>query len=372
VTTPEALALPGVLYEQAARFQAELDALLEGPASRLALAHVQAYQAALGDYAALLDKIEVARKAGEDVTPAWLYQRARLDAALAGTRAEIIRFSAYASAEVRAVQAAALQAGAAHAATMGRTAVDQAGLEASFVAYDPAPLEALVGFLADGSPLDELLSNLAGDTTDALRSTLVRGVALGKGVPWMRRRVRQGLDLSGWRAETILRTEAHRAYREAQRRTYLANLDVLAGWVWTATLDDRLCPACLAMDGTLHPLTAILDGHPRCRCAMIPRTKTWEELLGPDFADVADSRPPVRNGKVWLEAQPVTVQQRVLGPAKWRAWRSGRITLDEVVARTFDPAWGTMRRERSLLEITQGRNANYADAPGAVPLHLPR
>ncbi len=50
------------------------------------------------------------------------------------------------------------------------------------------------------------------------------------------------------------------------------------------------------------------------------------------------------------------VQIKILGPAKWAAWKDGKVTLDEhpltgIVGRRHDPVWGSMRYERSLREI---------------------
>ncbi|MEO1959884.1 MAG: phage minor head protein, partial [Paracoccus sp. (in: a-proteobacteria)] len=174
----------------------------------------------------------------------------------------------------------------------------------------------------------------------------------------------QALGLSHSRATTIMRTESLRAYRHASRATYLANQDVLDGRVWNAHLDARTCVACALMDGTVHAIDATLDGHPRCRCAMIPRTKSWEDL---GVKGVADTRPPVRSGKAWLESQPAHVQRAMMGRAKFNAWAAGQIDLDDMVARTYSPQWGTMRSERSLKAILEDRNPNYFDAPATPP-----
>ncbi len=52
------------------------------------------------------------------------------------------------------------------------------------------------------------------------------------------------------RALRISRTEMLRAYREATRRNYQANGDIVAGWRWLCAKQARTCAACLAMDGT--------------------------------------------------------------------------------------------------------------------------
>jgi len=195
------------------------------------------------------------------------------------------------------------------------------------------------------------------DATAEARRVLTRGVATGKSTDWMARRLAQALDVPRWRAETIARTEVQRVYREVTRAEFLAQADTLAGWVWTAALDARTCPACMVMHGTLHPLSATLDGHPRCRCAMVPKAKSWADLGIEGLDDLDDDG--TETGADWFARQPEATQAAILGPAKYRAWRAGEIALDDLVARTEDPAWGTMRRERSLREIREGRHPDH-------------
>lgn len=368
MTTPTGvLHPPGALYEQAAQFGADLATMQQAAADQMLAAHAQAYAQIRTEYDALLAKVAAAQDAGKPQSPAWLYQRARLKEALATTKVEIARYADAASDTAKQAQWAAVQASVKHAAKMSQQAIQQTGIATSFVTLNPANLEHLVGFLHDGTPLDLLFASMAAETSEQIRSALLRGMALGKGVDWMSRQVDQALDVPRWRAETIMRTESQRVYRSVARQTYQANSGVLTGWTWVATLDARVCPCCLIMDGTEHPVTATLDGHPRCRCAMVPRTKTYDEILGLPAGTTPDSRPPVRSGKQWLEGQSAGMQRALLGAGKWKAWKNGKITLDDVVGRTHDQQWGTMRRERSLREIDLGLHANWDDQPPPPP-----
>lgn len=365
--TTAALSPPGALYEQAAQFGSDLAAMQTAAADQMLAAHAQVYAQVRVEYDALIQKVAEAQAANKPTSPAWLYQKARLKEALGTTKVEIARFAAEASAQAKQAQYAAVQASVKHAAKMGQQAVQQAGVNASFLTINPENLEHLVGFLQDGSPLDHLFASMGAETAEQIRSALVRGIILGKGPAWMTRQVETALDVPRWRAETIMRTESQRVYRSVARSTYMANAGVLTGWTWVATLDGRVCPACLIMDGTEHPVTALLDGHPRCRCAMVPRTKTYDEILGDPPGTTPDSRPPVRSGKAWLEGQSANVQRAMLGAGKWKAWKAGKITLDDMVGRSHSDQWGTMRRERSLREISEGLYENYPDTPPPPP-----
>lgn len=345
----------GRIYEMAAQFQRELRLSQSAAQDQMLASWSRTYEVVRGEYQALLDGIAAEHEAGRPVRPSWLYQQERLANAEATAQAEVARYAREAQNATLSAEDAAVKASARHHAALGEEALSQANLAASFVQVNPDNLRHLVGTLSDGSPLAELFGGMAAEVSAQARDALLQGIALGKGPAWMARQVAPALDMPRHRAVTIMRTETQRVYREAARETYEANADVLTGWVWTATLTARTCPACISMHGTLHPVTETLDGHPRCRCAMVPRTPSWADL---GVEGVEDTRPPLESGKDWLEAQPVATQKAILGQGKWAAWKSGEIDLDDVVARTHSPDWGSMRRERSLVEIREGRNAN--------------
>ncbi|MCL5957851.1 MAG: phage head morphogenesis protein [Chloroflexi bacterium] len=128
-----------------------------------------------------------------------------------------------------------------------------------------------------------------------VRKALLAGLATGQPQTVIARAVRQALGGNLVRALTIARTEMLRSYREASRQTYLANSDVVNGWIWHAVLSTRTCAACWAMNGTLHKLNERLDDHVRGRCAMMPVTRTWQEL---GFENVPETRMPIQRGAI--------------------------------------------------------------------------
>lgn len=369
---PQHKAQWGSLYEQATQYAQDLEAGQAHAADQLVAAWTQGYWRIRADIDALTAKIAAAKAQGTPMSAAWGYQADRLKQVLATTKTEMAKYAQFATGVTTAQQQAAIAAALKHAEKLGKAAVAEAlpGLTASFAQVNPKVLEAGVGFLSDGTPLADLLTTtMPAQAAENVRSALIQGLATGASQDVMVRLATQALGVSHTRAVTIMRTESLRAYRHATRSTYLANQHLLEGWVWHANLDARCCVACVLMDGTVHPVDAILDGHPRCRCAMLPRTKTWQQITG---QDLPDTRPPLRSGKQWLEAQPPHVQRALMGPAKFTAWTDGQITLDDMVGRTYDPKWGTMRSERSLLAIQEDRNGNWFDTaatpgPAATP-----
>lgn len=138
------------------------------------------------------------------------------------------------------------------------------------------------------------------------------------------------------RALTIARTEILDAYRAAAYQQHTANDDVLAGWVWTAKLDLDTCPACIAMHGTVHPLTEQGPlGHPNCRCARTPKTRSWAELGFDGMTEPADL---IGTGEEWFWGLGEPDQLAIMGGARLDALRSG-VPFADLATLRHNPGW---------------------------------
>jgi SPP1 gp7 family putative phage head morphogenesis protein len=120
-------------------------------------------------------------------------------------------------------------------------------------------------------------------TLDKLKGSLFEGWEAGESVPDLMNRVRdlyEEFDRS--RAEMIARSESIRASAKGALETYKAS-GVIDRTIWVATPDERLCPQCEILDGTVLELEGAFfsttygdkkgDGppaHPNCRCALAP------------------------------------------------------------------------------------------------------
>jgi hypothetical protein len=128
------------------------------------------------------------------------------------------------------------------------------------------------------------------------------------------------------------------AYREANRATYIANQQYLAGWVWHANLnDDRTCMSCIAMHGTVHPLDEPLDDHHNGRCAPIPLVIGREN--------------PVESGVDWFENLSEAEQRSRMGAKFFEAWQDGKFKLADMPGQYDDDVYGQMRRSRTLQDL---------------------
>ena len=146
---------------------------------------------------------------------------------------------------------------------------------------DPGQVDAIVTRAAE--QITKLSYPLSSQATAAMKRELVRGMLVGANPRETARRMvaRSGRMFNGGltRALTIARTEQMDAHRAAAQLSEEANTDVLAGWIWVCAVSARTCPACWGMHGSEHPLTDPGPlGHQNCRCARVPKTKSWRDL----------------------------------------------------------------------------------------------
>lgn len=192
---------------------------------------------------------------------------------------------------------------------------------------------------------------LPSDQLAVIRTALIRGVAMGENpnevAKAMYKLLRKSFDGGLARLKTIARTEMLDAYRDADLLTRDLNKDVLKGWRWTATLSDRTCPACLALDGTIYPYDEPGPlGHQNCRCTAVPVTKTWAEL-GFRHRELPDA---IQTGREWVESQPAKVQQQILGAERYLRVKNGTLSWNDIPKRISTPGWRDSFVTRSLLD----------------------
>ena len=344
------------LYAIADRFRAELLRRERQAASELVHAYGAAWQRIKRSLEDLGEQITLAQQRGEEVSPAWLLQYDRLQTLQRQVEAEIGAFTAFAEGRIRAGQYWAVQEAQEEAEQLVRAGLGEPppGVSFTFARLPAGAVQDLVGVLQDGSPLRELLDELGPEASRAVRQALLTGVATGQHPTMIARQVRQELGGNLVRALTIARTEVLRAYRESSRRAYDANSDVVRGWVWHSAANTRTCAFCWSMHGTIHSVDERMATHPRCRCTMVPVTRSWQDL-GFD-APAAAITPAV--GTDLFEQLPEAQKRSILGPAKFAAYQEGAITLEDLRGFRRDPRWGLVGFERSLAAIRAGKGVD--------------
>lgn len=298
----------------------------------------------------LAEAAEAARAEGKVVGESWLVRQARYEQLLAEIEQRLGQLALRAPVEVLQREAIADMQGtvreAVEAGLAGGPADVRRSLIANWFTLPVAATEELIGNTAQGRPLRTLLEDIAPATRHSAETVLQSGIARGQNPRIVAREMERVTSASYTRLETITRTEMLRAQRQAASRLMVANSQVVQGWTWVCALDQRSCSACIAMHGSEHPPGEVLDDHPRGRCGMAPKTRPWSELGYPEGRDLA----PMQTGPEWFDTLSRAEQDRVLGAAKAEAIRSGEVGWPDLVKRTTNPAWGSMRREASMRE----------------------
>ncbi|GAB2762490.1 phage minor head protein [Nocardioides pakistanensis] len=182
---------------------------------------------------------------------------------------------------------------------------------------------------------------LSAEAYDAVRRELIRGVTSGSNPRETARRIvaraEGGFNGGLTRALVISRTETLDAHRAAAAVGQAQHTDVLAGWVWTAALSARTCPACFAQHGTTHPLTEPGPlGHQQCRCSRVPVTRSWADLGFPELEEPESLLP---DAEAYFDGLPAADQKTILGTRRYDAWVAGEFPMSSWAVRRTTPGW---------------------------------
>ncbi len=183
-----------------------------------------------------------------------------------------------------------------------------------------------------------------GLTTDEIVRTL-RGTRAGD--------FEDGL-LSGSNVDQLramVRTAAAHASATTRAETF-ADLGV-DQYQFVATLDSKTSIICAANDGKVFemgkgPMPPL---HPNCRSSIVP----WTGNEVGNRASVDGPVPASTTFPEWLEGQPRSVQDEMLGPTRAAAWRAGDLTFAQMVGKDLQPL--SIDRLRQLDRIPDPEDA---------------
>jgi len=184
----------------------------------------------------------------------------------------------------------------------------------------------------------------AGEGIDKLRKRIGGGVIDGAQVPGIMKAAKHN-------AEALGRTAVNKITNEARLRTFEANDDVVKGVKQVSTLDNRTSVICAAYSNKqwslpdytpIAPTTLPFNGGPprhfNCRSTLVPILKSWEEL-GLPFKELTPTTRASMDGQVpadttfdaFLKKKGTAFQDKLLGPVRARLWRSGKISLQQML-----------------------------------------
>lgn len=213
------------------------------------------------------------REAGEYIDSAAAVARA--EQTVVGIDALMAQRADWATSEVLSMRKEAWTQGVADIEfAAGRLPADvQASMQGSFGQAFPEAAFSAVEHPVLGVAPDAMFNGVRAGTTQNMRNVLVNAVIRGESVQETGRRLSDAMDLSVAAGERIARTNVNAMYNEAQRSVYDANADILAGYAWEATLDDRTSQVCFMLHGQFWPLGSKTPGPPahwNCRSILVP------------------------------------------------------------------------------------------------------
>ena len=279
------------------------------------------------------------------------YIRSRLGNLFSQVEDELGKYSAFVETSIDANIDDMLTLGTRHALEMMRLS-GQGVVGINFGQLSPQQINTMIGFLAPGSPLRERIGQMAGHFSGAVQDTLVEAIALGYNpyktggliAPYLENVL--AASTGGFAqvlatAITTARTAQLWTYREATRDNFQANSDVVPGWQWYASEDELVCPACLSLHGSIHPLDEPLEGHHNCRCAMLP-------ILG------GETMIPETAGRDYYDSLSDSEQRDLLGPGMYDALNNGQIEFSDLHQPVENDVYGTMQTTPTLSDLLSG------------------
>ena len=366
------------IYDAVGEFQERLLRNERRAAAQMVRVYAESWKRIRKKLERLQTEYERAQSQGQDVGLGWLYQQQRLSSMQALVAKELAHFAKYAEGSVSAQQARVIAESLQFSRDMTILSLgaeyDGQGRFAVKTLHKGA-IEALIGATQQGSALDRLFRQIREDGAKAAEDALVQGIVLGYNPRKIAPLIRDALGVQLNRALTISRTEVMRAQRVATAENYKQNADVVKGWRWQAALTGNTCPVCISLHGSEHPLSETMSSHPNCRCTSTAITKSWEELgaefgfdfsaaekVGPSFEEIAkkyklsDEQKRMyaqwkMTGEAYFRGLSAEEQRKILGPAKWLAWKDGKFGFDALSRKTYSALWGEGVRQASLVEL---------------------
>ena len=197
----------------------------------------------------------------------------------------------------------------------------------------------MLGFLREDSPLWKRIGELAPYNAQKVADALLEGVAFGYNPAKTARMFENVMGGGLTDAMRMTRTAQLYATREANRAMYVANEDIVSGWMWYASLDSDTCMACTVEHGTVHSNDESMDSHYNCRCTSIPVVIGYNDQ--------------VQTGTDWFQGLSEAEQRNMMGSSAYEAWKEGKFDLSDMVTRRHDDVYGEMLARTPLEQLIQ-------------------
>ena len=212
----------------------------------------------------------------------------------------------------------------------------------------------------NGEPLlNPFIRDLSENQIGMIQTRIIQGYSQGQTTDQITRAIRgtrarryQDGDLARVKRSNraLVFTTLQHASTQGRMSTYKKNSDILTGYQWVSTLDNRTTTVCRSLDGNEYkfdkgPLPPL---HLNCRSVTVPVVDKRYNLL----SELESARPSVGpNGAKevkssqtyygWLKTQPQAFQESAIGRDRAKLLRDGGLSADEFarlnLSKTFEP-----------------------------------
>lgn len=347
------MAITQATLREAERLRRQLQSLTDAQTRALTAAWVDAWDVLLPEFEAALTEL-LAAAADGTVTRAVVARNVRLQGALRAVRTYMDVLAPQAATTIsNDLTTAVLEAAEGHEAIV-RSQLPP-GAPGAAVSFTRVPEEALAAIVQRTTQrIHKATQPLPADVERMMKKELVRGIAVGANPRKTAARIvkqAEGQFNGGLtRALVISRTETLDAHRAATKASERANADILTEWEWSAHLDRRTCPSCIAKHGQRFPLeeSGPLDHH-QGRCARISVTKTWKEL----GFNIEEPPSETKDGRAWFDSLTQDTQEGIMGKERLRLLQAGEISWDDLSTKRSTPGWRDSYHVTPLKDLTK-------------------
>lgn len=242
-------------------------------------------------------------------------------------------------------------------------------------AYKSEPLMAKGVGAQGGTLLDSALTGMTDYQRNTLTGIIRQGYSQGLGMDEIIRQVRGtqankykdgALSLLGRNADAVVRTAVQHVAETVKQEIYAENDDLVEGYKWVSTLDNRTSTICRSLDGKEFRgvKSPKPPAHINCRSSTIPLLSKEFDWLDEGATRAARSAETGKTVSVeadityydWLKRQPAGYQREVLGDTKYKLFTKGGMTAKEFgrmnLNRAFQPLtiWGKFDESGALIE----------------------
>lgn len=199
---------------------------------------------------------------------------------------------------------------------------------------DVEAINALIDYVNTPAFAQEL-TKYGDDVVAIVRNQAIRGIVEGWGPLKTAREIRRVTTaLPAHKANVLMRTLQLQSYRRSTAIAHAANRDIIVKQVRIATLDTRVCLACVALHGQEMTVGEQVIDHHAGRCTSIAIVRGMER--------------DIPTGQSWFDGLSESDKLALAGPGKLDLLQSGKATLRDFVQPYEDAVFGEMLREASI------------------------